>query len=312
MSEYMNGYSELENLYKQNAGCGIDEIFEKFEKLFIEAGESFRNGLITEEEFYISTDPGALFHVILQDQGISADGHTIFKYGDFVETYNEWKKSGRIVSKKWMFEAISSRFDIMKTMETIFRVIDVLKIPMAFFRGLNLDNEADYPPIFIEQDYSDNIHVFMIGNCTNISRLTLDEDPVGKEFILNIGFTTRITDEPYITTARIVIETAGKDRYTGKGIIKDFMAEEGKIEIEIRNDCEYYRFGRMSITRLQRLFRTYVLPIPVTKWVKWEKARLKKAYETEAEYKILRLPYLIGADEVRWHKQADGNVYRIY
>ena len=50
----------------------------------------------------------------------------------------------------------------------------------------------------------------------------------------------------------------------------------------------------------------------IRKWLKWEKARLKKSYDVEAEYKTLRLPYLIGTAEVSRYKPSEGNIYRIH
>ena len=307
----VDGYNELTRIYRENSSSPLNVIFEKMEEFFVRAGEDFRRGLITEEEFYISTNPETLVSTMLNDKGIDVYAGTVNEHGDFAETYEEWKRTGRITSRQWMYESISPTDDVTRNAEILFKILDALKVPLASFITLKLENKEDFPPIYLGET-PNTIYLFARGCCTNISQLKADADPVGKEYMLNIEFFNPITDNPYKTTARFMVDTVREDYYKGKGLIKDFMAQEGEIEIEIRKNFDFFTFGSKTVTRMQKLFRTYVLPIPVTKWLTWEKARLQKSYEVEAEYKTLRLPYLIGSDEAGRRKPQDGNIYRIH
>ena len=306
-----DGNNELTRVYKDNSDKSLNEIIAKIEEFFVNAGENFRMGLITEEEFYLCTDPGPLGSIMLNDMGIDVYAGTVNEHGDFLETYETWKKTGKITPKKWMYESISSNGDIIRSTEMFFKIITALKIPLSSFITLKMENNDDYPPVYLGET-ANCFYIFARGHCANISQLTADNNPVGKEFILNVEFSTSISENPYKTTARITIEAAWDKCYRGKGIIKDFMAQEGEIVIELKEYYDCFSFGWTLATRLQKLFRTYVMPIPITKWLKWEKARLKKSYDVEAEYKTLRLPYLIGTAEVSRYKPSEGNIYRIH
>ena len=310
----VDGYKELERIYKESKANGLETevIFEKIEEFFINAGENFRNGLITEEEFYLCTNAESLVSIMLVDMGIEVISGMVNEQGNFAKSFEAWKKTGKVKPKQWMYESISPNDDIIGKVEMFFKIIDVLKFPLRSFIKLKLENKDDFPPISIGE-HRDSIFLFARGHCTNISHVLADENPIGKEFILNIEFINPFNKIPYKTTARITIETKKESFISGKGIIKDFMAQEGHIEIDRKEYIDFFAFGKIKATRLQKLFRTYVLPIPVNKWLKWERERLKKAYEFEAEYKTLRLPYMIGFEEEdNKRRPQEGNIYRIY
>ena len=65
---------------------------------------------------------------------------------------------------------------------------------------------------------------------------------------------------------------------------------------------------------------TALIPIPHPKWKCYETLRLARALRLEAEYKILRLPYMLGVEDsindagefVHFNPVQDGNIFFLF
>ena len=131
----------------------------------------------------------------------------------------------------------------------------------------------------------DYVYPYLTEKCLNICDLLDDPDPIGKEYVLSFDKGT---------TATVIIESKETDGYSGTGIVNGYMKEPGLIRIDV-NDANrvFIFFNKKSIDPLQSVFNTYYFPIPLDKWGEWESKRLAKAFRVEAEFKTLRLPYMI-------------------
>ena len=131
--------------------------------------------------------------------------------------------------------------------------------------------------------------MILTRSCTDINKLLNEPSPVDKGFTLN--FTGRLF-------AEITIDEAKDGRYICTGIITDYVEKPQRIVIDWDEGGSIeVTFNRKTFTPWQTMMHTYFDPVPHQKWRAYEAARLSRALRIEAEYKILRLPYMLGIED---------------
>ena len=100
-------YSDcLYEVFKSYENTSPDVVIEKIEEFFLMAGEDLREGRISEDDFYLKTYPGSLHINLWEMKGLKVNQGKLNKYGDFAESYSEWKKTGTVSERKWMNESL--------------------------------------------------------------------------------------------------------------------------------------------------------------------------------------------------------------
>lgn len=270
-----------------------EAILKHVESFFIEAGKKYRSGLMTEEEFYLAThvqhSPACMF--LINRKNTVNINHKLLYSGDFRASFAEWKETGGAFTiKQWMKSAFQGFSDIRKPSEWLFKVIDVLKVPISSFEELELGENESMNPNLLWRLSGSSIALALMENCYNIDLLLSDPTPVSKHF--SFFFDGGTTVEIDITKREKLI-------YTGIGTISGYMCEPGEITISYEDIGWVFLFAEKTGSAFAVKMETLIAPIPHPKWGEYNAARLARAFKIEAEYKTLRLPYLIGFEPKR-------------
>jgi len=269
----------IEDVLKLN--LSLDNGLRLIEDFFYLKGRDFKRGLISEEEFFVSTYTYPLIIEFLEHHGIHIKLRRFKKHEDFISGYEEWQKTGSVKESPWIEDVISTEnMELMQAAAYVYKAIDSMKIPIDYFKKMDIDVE-EIPNLMYELG-NGYITAIMLDKCLDIDQLTQEADPIGKTF--EFHFSGDITATVKIT---------GKENniYQGIGITEEYMKKEGPISIEVLKDDAMFTIGRIQTTRLQNLFQSFIFPLP-KKWDKEQIVYHTHQYRLEAEYKILRLPYL--------------------
>lgn len=282
----------LDRVFEENSGKYIGELIEIIDNHFKRAGEAFREGLISEEDFYWSTKPYAVFNKLLAKKHETKlvlknheDGEEICR------AFYKWKQTGELQLKPWMEQDIISSVNPGIAAEWLFRVIDLLKLPPSYFVGFIGLEEEEYPSIVYEVNRKKVVSLIhgTIQDASEIINAYCNNQNNERPMSFNIGG----------KRLRFKLEESQGTKYYGEGIIYGYMKNFGKITIDITNGHEagvWVGFDQQEITSQEALWGTYILPNLHEKWKKWDEARLASAYRQEMEYRTLRLPYMLGTD----------------
>ena len=251
----------LEKIYLANREAPVDELFKIIEHHYNNAGEAFRKGILSEQDFYLSTNPLTIFRDLLKRKGHTEFDAQSLKQGDgFQSAYHDWQETGKIITEPWMERTIFSSMDIKESAEWLFRVIKNLRIPPSYF--VKTVDDTGKSSIGIETS-DDRSKLLLQGKCRNhntIGKLMRSTSIVGNKYYLLVDL-TQVTFEV----------TSKKDRlFRGTGFIGDYMRTPGYMEMEIMDD--YFvkiRFNDQTITPLQGLWGTYNISNLCEKWADW-------------------------------------------
>ena len=287
MMDY-SGCRNLTQVYNKYSSLEPEQLLDCIRGFFHEAGKLFRQGMLSEEEFYLATDYNGVYIPLWEKRNGLQQGRNILNYGaDIALAWAEWKETGHIKMRPWIFKCLEQTGDIEESAYWFFEVLDAIKFPITNFT--TMVTCAGAQPHILFRYNQNTVELQLVESCLDIRKLTRDPDPVGKSFKLHFDGGT-ITD--------IDITRASTISYEGFGTISNYMVDEGKIEIAIDEDrLVYFRFNRKEFKPLQLINHTYFYPIPHPKWREYDVARLTRAYQIEAEFKALRLPYMLGIDE---------------
>lgn len=275
-----SNYSDVNDVFEKHKNDELEQLLDAIEEFFISEGKQYRGGRLSEKEYYLKTDSRRVLQKLWKMKGNCIVKLPIVKdYNKFVQTFSCWKETNDIVEKPWMRRVISSDMGVTESVDWVFRVIDVLRIPMCYLTSIETD---DYPALFY-RIRKDELTACLAEKCIDIKQLTEAPDPVGKEYLLHFDKGT---------TMQITVEDKINGDYFTKGIIDNYMRKSGDVFIEIDNDEAFVYFNKQTIDPLQGLWGTYLLPNLNDKWDSWNKSRLEYAYLFEMEYKSLRNPYM--------------------
>lgn len=296
----MTKYKDLNDLFEEHKSESPDKILEQIKAFFVSSGNDFQDGLISEEEFYLATNYGmpcvnydsVYIKLCKMKNDIQVNWRSLSNNSEFKESYDEWKKTEQIQIQPWMKNSIIRKGDLKDSVEWVFSVLDACKIPTCEFDVLMSDYKGEFPEDLLWRYSSDSVSYVLAHHCTNIECLLRDLAPEGKHFSLN--FECGITAN--IVISEVVKSDVERDRYICTGTITDYVEKPQRIDIYIednRNDAEVL-FGYQKLSPLQMLMQTAVNPIPHPQWNAYEAIRFERLLRREAEYKILRLPFMLG------------------
>lgn len=282
----------LDRVYKENSEKQVGELISIIDKHFKRAGEAFREGLISEEDFYWSTKPHMIFNKLLEKKhGTRLELKNHDDGEEICRSFYKWKHTGELQLKPWMEQDIISTVDPGIAAEWLFRVVDLLKLPPSYFVGLIGLEEEDYPSIVYEVNRKKVVSL--------IHGTSQDASEIRKAYCLSRNDKMPMRFSIDGKTLRFKLEESRGTKYYGEGIIYGYMKNFGKITIDITTGHEtgvWVGFDQQEITAQEALWGTYMLPNLHEKWKKWDEARLASAYRQEMEYRTLRLPYMLGTD----------------
>ena len=282
----------LDRIFEENSGKNVSELIGIIDNHFKRAGEAFREGLISEEDFYWSTKPYTIFNKLLEKkQGTKLLLKSHDDGDEICRSFCKWKQTGELQLKPWMERDLISSLDSCTAAEWLFRVIDLLKLPPSYFVGLIGLEEEEYPSIVYEVNRKRVVSL--------IHGTSHDASEISKAYGLSRYYTRPMRFSIGGKTLRFKLEESQGTKYYGEGIIDGYMKNFGKITIDITNghkDGVWVGFDQQEITSQEALWGTYLLPNLNDKWKKWDQARLASAYRQQMEYRTLRLPYMLGTD----------------
>ena len=270
-----------------------ETILKHVEAFFIESAKKYRSGLMTEEEFYLATHVhlDSAFMFLINRKNTININHKLLYSEDFRASFAEWKETGGAFTlKQWMKSTFQGFRDIRKPSEWLFKVFDVLKVPISAFEELELGEMESMHPNLLWRISGSSIALTLMENCYNIDLLISDPNPVSKHFsfLFDGG-----------TTVEMDITKREKLDYTGIGTISGYMCEPGEITISHAKIGWAFCFAEKTGSAFAIKMETLIAPIPHPKWGDYNAARLARAFKIEAEYKTLRLPYLVGYEPKR-------------
>ena len=115
-----------------------DEVLIQMQLFILSCAEAFRNGKISEEEFFVKTyvRTDLLNLVLALQEGVSLNSYYNVTASDrlaFVSAWNTWKSTGKIAYQQWMIRMINTKGNMMDAAKWIFHTIDVLLYPINLF-----------------------------------------------------------------------------------------------------------------------------------------------------------------------------------
>lgn len=289
-------YKNITELYNAHKNDPPDEILERIRAFFVDAGNNYRKGLLSEEEFYLATHYGtAYINLWMLKNGISVNTEKLQNYYyEFAASWDEWKATSTVQIKPWMRLCIEHYASIEKTVDWVFSVIDACKLPIGEFKNLSSEGLTEWPDIMScpKHDGTDMILEYRL---TDIHKLLRDSFPEGKSYVLH--FEQGLVAD--IRVDSLTIDEATKERhYICTGTITDYVEKPHQIDIMWdKGGSMEVIISKQQVKPWQRTMQTFFNPIPHSKWSAYEVARLTHRLRVEAEYKILRLPYMLGCIE---------------
>ena len=296
-------YRNLNDVFEVHKNESPERILERIREFFVSCGNDFRNGLISEEEFYLATNygmpcvnPDSVYIKLCKiKNAIQVDWSLLSNNSEFKEAYNEWKNTGQIQIKSWMKRSIIRKGDLEEAVKWVFSVLDACKIPTCEFDVLMGDYKGAFPEDICWCYSSDSVKFVLMPPCTNIEKLLQDPSPKGKNFSLHVYGDICVEME---------VNEVGecgmqKCHYTCTGTITDYVKEPQHIDIYFEKDSgqEEISFCYKKLSELQTIMQTFVNPIPHPQWNEYETIRFERLLRREAEYKLLRLPFMLETTE---------------
>ena len=286
-------YKSLEELYEAHKREDPDVIIKLIRAYFSDCGRLFRKGMLTDEEFFLAT------HYELVYLDLWSRKNNIFVKRELLPTYHEelnkawmdWKATGSVQVKPWMNDCIKQFGSMEKAVKWVFEVIDACKIPLCAFD--TIPYEEEHPNLIWSLDH-DSSEMILTRYCLDFSKLVRKPSPKGKNIQLHFdgGLVGNIIVE------KEVVDDSNQRRFICKGTITDYIEKPQRIEITLSRDGSLeIRFNRKTTTPWKSTMWTTFDPIPHPKWASYDAARMAAALRRECEYKVLRLPYMLGMDE---------------
>lgn len=292
----MKTYKNLSELFSARKNDDPDALLAQIAAFFNEAGKLYRSGLISEEEFYLTTyyygGSGwtTLYEQIWEMKGVYVNKSMITHVKAFKEAWTDWKRGGVITTDPRVGQCIRCSGSLEAALEWVFKVIDVCKIPFCEFETIPIADVGVFPNVLWTND-DHEAWIFFTPQCLDDGGLLRDPAPQGKEFRLRFdgGIIANLT----VKTAK---GNGPNDRYfTCVGTVSDYVEKQQPVEI-ITSSTGYLNltFGRKAFSEWKIVSHTALIPIPHSKWARFNEVHFAYFMRRETEYRILCLPYLLG------------------
>lgn len=267
-----------------------EEVLTQMRLFILSCAESFRNGEISEEEFFIKTYVRKdLMDMVIQlkDQ-ISVNYYYSVTENDlngFIAAFKRWKESGELEYLQWMVKVINTKGNILEAAKWVFRVIDALLIPISSFEPLS------------KKLYSTPVNQVYDGK--NEVSLSIDDqilmdhwDDFDKMF--EVGKKYEILYYHSGIMGDLLIKDFKDGEYEAFGVIDGVMTHRQNLRIVSIENKIRILFNSRTFSEYQIKMGTFFNPIPHPDWNQFNAASLSHSYYVEAEYRSLRLPYMLG------------------
>ena len=294
-------YNNLTELYNAHKSEDPDEILEHIKAFFEDCGRHFRKGLLSEEEFLLATFYDMIYIDLWgRKNNTFVERTLLLDYKkDLVDSWNEWKNTGRVCIKPWMNICIKQCGNMEKAVEWVFSVIDACGIPLSTFEGIQYDGEEGTPDI-VWAVSNNSTEMILTRCCLDFSKLIREPKPEGKS--LQLHFEGGLVGK--IVVKEKTVDANQKYSFICEGTITDYIEKPTRIEITLeRNGSLEFRFNRKITTPWKAAMWLEYDPIPHPKWGAYNVARMAAAIRRESEYKILRLPYMLGVGKTEENEQ---------
>ena len=283
--------SDFEGVFEKYKDESPEKVLVEMQLFILATAESFRNGEISEEEFFMKT----FINTDLLNKVIELKDNTTINYYycatendrlQFVAAWKKWKETGTVGYHQWMIRTVNTTGNIIEATKWAFHVINVLLYPIGRF--ICLDTKLYKVPVLnCYSGYKGRTVHLMIDDY-----LILDTVPKFEE-LFTVGESYHLRYKSGIEAAITITGFANKE-YEGEGIIYGYMTCKQKLIVcEIENRIRIL-FNKKTFSQYRVTMGTIFNPIPHPDWNLYNKAYLEWSYQREAEYKSLRLPYMLG------------------
>ena len=283
----------ISDVYNNHCHENPETVLLYIKEFFMKAGDAYRRGLMTEEEFLVATHFGFVYKDLWNLKNRLYVNEKHLQDAEFLSSWKEWKETVQIKNYNWFFKTCSQCGNPNESVQWFFKVIDTLKIPLSYFKGIQ--DVRTFPNLLVVQD-------------TNTVKMLLNETCINADIFQDASY--RIGDRINLkyyngNIVDLIINEIQDSTIVGEGIVRDYMNTPGRIIIRLdengQNPDVY--FNEKHFSRYEILMGTYMYSVPHPKWQSYNIARLSRALRVEAEYKILRLPYMLGHEAIT---EADG------
>ena len=277
----------LDNVFEEHKNESCESVLDNLYQYILDETELFRNGIISENEFYINTYPILVANKTFKLKN-NATIKTACAYGNaLMACWKNWKAGNKVIEEPWMSDFIHQDGNMEETITWFFEVCDKLAIPIIYFFDLQYFSESKdefESPKVIKEILGETEAFLLTEKCTDIEKLNSEASLIGKSFELH--FDRKIT-------AHLKVLKVDSNIITCEGVIDGYMSTPGRIEIKIENDKKWFYFDKRMLPRIKTVLQAGFHPIPHPKWKKYNEAIHKKGFQFEAEYKQLRLPFML-------------------
>ena len=277
----------LDDVFEEHKHDSPEVVLNILHQHILNEAEAFRKEDISENEFYVNTYPILIANKTFKLKN-NATVKTSCTQGDaMMACWKNWKAGNRVTEEPWMSDFINQDGNMEETMTWLFEICDKLAIPIIYYFDLQYfsdsEGEFEYPRVI--KDIQGETEAFMlIEKCTDIEKINTDVSLINKSIDLHFDHGTSI---------HLKVEDVMTDRIICEGLIDGYMSTQGLIEIKIENDRKWFYFNKRKFPRINTILQSGFHPIPHSKWKKYNEAIHKKGFQFEAEYKQLRLPFML-------------------
>ncbi len=323
-------YSNLSDLIEAKLQDPPEEILRQIRAYFVTMGARARAGEITEEEFYLATFFCPVFgqystfsKLLKAKNGTAVNLKLTRDSAELQDAWREWKRTGAVRIPPKVAGHITHFGTLRDSVEWLFTVIDVCKIPISAFSVISVEKVGAFPHV-IRETTNDTLKYVLDYSCPDITLLLREPAPEGKDFVLRLedGIVANVTVEKTCTTEDRV------RHFDCIGTITDYVETPQRIEIaydfdRTRKSPLYWRGDtQVSFAEIKASpwkIRTFALvhPIPHSKWERYNLICTERAIRLETEYRILRLPYLMYSSDAEKGEappavRREGNLIRLF
>ena len=239
----------LDNVFEEHKNESSETVLDNLHQYILDEAKLFRNGIISENEFYINTYP-----ILVANKTIKLKNNATIKtscaYGDaLMACWKNWKAGNKVIKEPWMSDFIHQDGNMEETITWFFEVCDKLAIPIIYFFDLQyfseLKDEFESPRV-IKEILGETEAYILTEKCTDIDKLNIEASLTGKTFELHFD---------HETTAHLKVLKVDPNLITCEGIIDGYMSTQGRIEIKIENEKKWFYFGKKSFPRIKTILQ---------------------------------------------------------
>ena len=284
----------IQTIGEEYPDASLEDMITLIRITFDELGRLYRDGMMTEEEFLIQTNGFCISSELLNRQGIKLVKQPILSDipQKMQDAFRRWKTGQTLSEEEWMDRTFARKgCTALEAAVWYFRLMDALKVPyLGYDNTPFLEYHVEEFPVVITF-LGDEDRMCLLAECTNTLQLLHDPNPIGKDYELHFEGGIK---------ARVQIREKTKIGFKVFGTIDDYVEYPKMMELRDEFGCGAYYLAFLTgkgSERERTLHEWEDHNIPHSKWNAYNAAQRAQCIRYSAEYRLLRLPWLMGCNE---------------